>query len=358
VSSAGPAGLFGIDRSNRDFTEPAAWGKNQFNSAFPIALTLFMESRGISPVELFVDYEVSASTVSKRYIEVEDLLMVPPGERYFQFEAPLDHYSELLVGPDISSDVLIRRGSATGNAVKALEVKLTVVPDNSTLSLPREDQASELVVRPPTIAQAALEVAQSFRGRREELSEIFLELREGLGDELASWSAQRTVERSLPLIASALEAVFSRIRDDQKPVLLQPIWRSDGASLHLDHHCFDVFVWNTHSLGRLYLDRLATEATTIRASRPARTVVWMVRLLYEFAFFGQMDPRRVFNAIVLGSRNDKAFSVVGRTTRPYLAGEELENPRVGASEADEIILGDGRSFLRPERRLDGALARD
>ena len=33
------AGLFGLTNSNRDFGKADAWGKNQFNSSFPAALS-------------------------------------------------------------------------------------------------------------------------------------------------------------------------------------------------------------------------------------------------------------------------------------------------------------------------------
>jgi len=36
--------LFGIERSNRDFSDPYYWGKNQFNSSFPVALACYMRA--------------------------------------------------------------------------------------------------------------------------------------------------------------------------------------------------------------------------------------------------------------------------------------------------------------------------
>jgi hypothetical protein len=48
-------GLFGLNNSNRDFTKADAWGKNQFNTSFPVALVCYMASRGIEPVYLQLD---------------------------------------------------------------------------------------------------------------------------------------------------------------------------------------------------------------------------------------------------------------------------------------------------------------
>jgi hypothetical protein len=47
--------LYGIAHSNRDFTDPYYWGKNQFNSAFPVALACFMRDAGIKPVYLRIN---------------------------------------------------------------------------------------------------------------------------------------------------------------------------------------------------------------------------------------------------------------------------------------------------------------
>ena len=39
------AGLFGLKNSNRDFSKADAWGKNQFNSSFPAALSCYLHSK-------------------------------------------------------------------------------------------------------------------------------------------------------------------------------------------------------------------------------------------------------------------------------------------------------------------------
>ena len=39
--------LFGLNNSNRDFSKADAWGKNQFNSSFPAALSCYLDHQGI-----------------------------------------------------------------------------------------------------------------------------------------------------------------------------------------------------------------------------------------------------------------------------------------------------------------------
>ena len=40
------AALYGVSLSNRNFRDPFYWGKNQFNSSFPIALCCYMRDTG------------------------------------------------------------------------------------------------------------------------------------------------------------------------------------------------------------------------------------------------------------------------------------------------------------------------
>ena len=45
-------GLFGIEYSNRDFAQRETWGKNQFNSSFPAALSSYLSSKGLENIYL------------------------------------------------------------------------------------------------------------------------------------------------------------------------------------------------------------------------------------------------------------------------------------------------------------------
>ncbi len=48
-------GLYGINKSNRDFTKKKAGGKNQFNSSFSASLTLYMENKSFENVYITLD---------------------------------------------------------------------------------------------------------------------------------------------------------------------------------------------------------------------------------------------------------------------------------------------------------------
>ena len=63
--------LFGIKNSNRDFWDKKSWGKNQFNTSFPAALTCYMYARGIKPIYVTIDENLG---VVHRSINQEELL--------------------------------------------------------------------------------------------------------------------------------------------------------------------------------------------------------------------------------------------------------------------------------------------
>ena len=63
-------GLFGIKQSNRNFADPYYWGKNQFNSAFPVALACYMRSKQLPAV--YVKLKNTRSTEVGE-LEISDL---------------------------------------------------------------------------------------------------------------------------------------------------------------------------------------------------------------------------------------------------------------------------------------------
>lgn len=78
--------LFGLTNSNRDFSLKDTWGKNQFNSSFPIALCCYMASKGIDVnyliskiIKLNVNPFLSMkSLVSKQVAKIYFLHLKPP----------------------------------------------------------------------------------------------------------------------------------------------------------------------------------------------------------------------------------------------------------------------------------------
>jgi hypothetical protein len=63
-------GLFGLNKTNRDFTLRETWGKNQFNSSFSASLCCFLESKNLPANYL----AISSRKFSQNFISIKDVL--------------------------------------------------------------------------------------------------------------------------------------------------------------------------------------------------------------------------------------------------------------------------------------------
>ena len=90
-------GLFGIQYSNRDFSQTDTWGKNQFNSSFPAGLTNYLSSKGLKNNYLILDKDLK---VQHSKISTEALLGIDPAsdDLFFSFETPYTPYQQLVIG--------------------------------------------------------------------------------------------------------------------------------------------------------------------------------------------------------------------------------------------------------------------
>ena len=88
-------GLFGIKQSNRNFADPYYWGKNQFNSAFPVALACYMRSQDKGLI--YVKYRDRQRTKISE-LGVGDVFGSSSGNEdlYFSFETRYDRFKELV----------------------------------------------------------------------------------------------------------------------------------------------------------------------------------------------------------------------------------------------------------------------
>lgn len=344
-------GLLGLQNSNRDFTRRSSWGKNQFNSSFPAALCCYMGENDIPLVYLTLDDNLA---VSHGYLSAETLF----GARnllsehlFFSFETVYSPYEGFIMGNCPSVDlVTLNTETARAQSLNPIEVKLTALPDNQTCELPENEYGTELVIRPQTIAYLALSIIEAYHPNREELRTIL----EPVCRPIVNWSDPAPVRERLPRFISALNTVLERKIEKQIPLLMQPIWKTRGKSPVLHEQCLDVFVWSNFALTRLFVD-IATTTTYRNVTRAERTVVWTVKMLYDYAVNGQFDFTYIKDHITYNTGNDKAFAIGGRGTHPYMRCEELTTPRVSKDAFREIILGGGQNFLSPERRLDAII---
>ncbi len=343
--------LFGLAQSNRDFSLQSSWGKNEFNNSFPAALACYMNSKGIAPVYLTLDEGLK---VIHGKIEVKDVFGLDPlaKDTFYAFESIFTQYQTLVLEglPRVDLVVCKTVDGLTTECVRDLEIKLTALPDNTTANSDEENYGSEIVVRPDTIVYLALSIATSYFSKRNEL----LNLIEPFAHKVEDW---RSATVMYPLIMEAcdtLDQVILGVNKQQKPLLLEPIWKTRGKSLTLHDNCLDMFVWSDLAFTRLFID-CARAARSEVISRHSRSVLWLLKMLYDFAQNGQFNHRLTIDELTYDTRNDKAFAVSGAITRKYMKSPETLSPRIHKEEIRNIILGGGEKLLSPERRFDAAL---
>ena len=341
--------LFGLNRSNtnKDFSQVKAWGKNSFNNCFPIALLCYMKSQSVAPVYLTVDEnwdivpeKIDVNSVFGHVYDSEDI--------YFAFEYTYGQNQQFVKGTLPRIDLVVMDNSDSENPwVRALEIKLTTLPDNSTCDLSEEEYGCELVVRPNTIIHLTLAIVSGYVEHKEELLEV---LRPIFQNNFNSEAEERILEK-IPNIIQTIESLLLARMDTQIPLIIQPIWKTVGKSTRLHENCLDVFVWSTFAFTKLLMDAAKRGK---KFSGVKRTVFWMIKMLSDFATNGKIDPQTV--TVGSSKQTDKAFALSGKRTHPYMSCAELSRPRIKKTEIKNIILGQGEKLLSPERRFDAILA--
>ena len=342
-------GLFGINNSNRDFTIKENWGKNQFNSSFPASLALYIESKNLENNYITLDNELN---IVHKSISTKNLFNVKRTNKdtFFAFENVFSPYQKYVLGSLPRVDLVIQ-DFKTGNCLSGIEIKLTALPDNSTCELNENEYGSELVVRPDTIVYLACSIMQYFDNDFRMLSKYFDTTPETIQD----WSEAENVIPFIPNIVKSIENILKLLIDKQVPLVLQPIWKTNGKSPMLTDNCLDNFVWSNISFVRLFLDAAKSDKTITKINRQVRTLVWLYKMLYEFSKKGQFDHSKIIDELSYNTKNDKAFAVNGSVTHQYMKSKFLSKPRITKNEIKNIILGGGQNLLSPERRFDAII---
>lgn len=344
-------GLYGVKYSNRDFTQSDTWGKNQFNSSFPAGLTNFLSSKGMDNVYLYLDKKLK---VKHGKISTKDLFGIQPTSEdlFFSFESPFTPYQQLVIG-NLPRVDLVTQQRANGQCIRPIEVKLTALPDNSTCALSEEYFGCEIVIRPDTIVYLACSIVSNFKDDRKEL----VNLVGNKFDKIKDWTDGASVWSHITEMISAIDRVILAVLDKQEPLLMQPIWKTNGKSPKLADNCLDVFVWSNFAFTQLFVDVARGELSegANRITRQVRTIIWLFKMLYDFAKQGQINHHKIIDELSYNTKNDKAFAVSGRITHRYMTCPELIKPRIEKKEIRKIILGGGQNLLSPERRFDAII---
>ena len=342
--------LFELNPSNtnKDFREAKAWGKNSFNNCFPIALLCYMQSQNIAPVYLAVDKKWN---IAPKKIDVNSVFGHPYDSEdiYFAFEYTYGQNQQFVKGTLPRIDLVVMDNADSENPwLRALEIKLTALPDNSTCNLSEDQYGCELVVRPNTIIHLTLEMVRQYAEHQDELSNSLRPIFQNNFD----WESEDSMLEKIPQIIQTIRTLLLAKIDDQIPFVIQPIWKTIGKSSRLHENCLDVFVWSTFAFAKLLLDKVE-QGRAREFSRAKRSVLWIAKMLSDFATDGKIDPQTV--SVGFARQTDKAFVLNGRKTHLYMSCSELVRPRIKKTEIKNIILGQGEKLLSPERRFDAIL---
>lgn len=334
--------LFGLDNSNRDFSDLESWGKNKFNSAFPASLCCFLASRGLSANYL----QFSKGQFEVQEIEVSQVFGTNPlsESTFYSFESAYSAYDQYALGQNPRTDLVVSIAGPQHRQTAALEVKLTAIPDNSTCNYEDDEYGAELVIRPDTIFYLVTGLAH--------MNKDLLALHFAHSPiKLADWSDPAEVLANFSSIHQALSSFLNNPRIKQNPNIIQPVWKTLGKSPLLAEHCLDVFVWSTAGFLHFVLT-IASNKLSDRISRPMRTVVWIYKMLLDISLEGKTNFQLTIDNLSYNTKNDKAFAASGSLTRSFMKHKNLQTPRIKKSEVREIILGGGQNLLSPERRFD------
>lgn len=335
--------LYGIYHSNRH----DHWGKNQFNSSFPVSLACYMRDHNINAVYLSLNenLEVTSSEIS---LDEVFNTGVPNPQLTFDFESVFTPYTCYAYDDIKNIDLVIKHND---QYLRALEVKLTVIPDETTHNKPENEWGSEIVIRPVTTSYSALGIAHSCRDSYRRVAQIL----EPAWRDIRHWGSEQEILANREHILNALDNFQREFYTRQQPFVLQPIWKTRGKESVLnEHHAFDIFVWSDFALCRAFLDsaRSGRQADNRRVSRYMRASARLLRILYDIATRGRANLQEIYTEMALGHQTDKEFALSGRITHRYMRSERLTNPALPMRVLRDIILNGGYRRLSPERRFD------
>ena len=346
MSDSKQPSLYGITASNRGNMD--LWGKNQFNSSFPIALACYMRDHGHKAVYLKLDKNLKVVPVELSFDEIFNSKL-PNDQLYFSFESKFDPYQKYASDDIGGIDLVVK--SVGGDYLRPLEIKLTVLPDSGTSTKEESLWGSEIVIRPATTKYCALGIADSCMSKMDDIRDRF----EPLGIDMQDWGNRVEISSKMENMLKCINSFEKDYLSHQKPILLQPIWKTQGQSPILADQAFDIFVWSDFALSRLFLDNAWDNRTSSTINRQMRSAARFFRFMYQMSTSHKVALSKIYHEMDFGRQTDKEFAVAGNTTNKYMASPRLLTPCLSSSVVKEIILNGGEEELKPERRFDQTL---
>lgn len=352
--------MYGLGHSNHDFTCERSFGKNIFTNAFPVALSVYMESElGLRPNYISVVAEDDGNLgIVHTTRSLHELIGVEPENAFWSFEDSFAGYDAYATGAANRSDLVVK-DRRTGKELSAFEVKLVAAPTSGTAERKRCQQSCEIVVRPPTIEQMCFSIASSYgESKRHEIGDTIATALQHPMD--YRWDDESFMLDKLSLIIEAADSIAKNGIAMQTPFVLNALWRTRGKSTVFDEECFDVFFWSDLAFMQLFA-RAAKRAVAGEAmviGRPARSLIWLIKSLFDYAVQGKVTFDRTHSLITYGGQTDKAGAFSGNSVMDIMGCRNFVHPRIASNSYTAIISKEGIEMLSPERRLDSFIKND
>lgn len=341
-------GLFGQKHSSRDYSKAECWGKNQFNSSFPASLMAYMYSKDIKPIYIKTD---KYNNIVHTSIESLELIGIDPlsDNAYYNYEAGFAPYEKFYQGEREKID-LVMLNNKTNAILSGLEIKLTALPDNTTKNLPESEWGTEIVMRPPTICFLACSICSNYETvkDKERLRKMLRKV-----PQINHWEEIDEVLPHYTEILNSILAISTDMTNKQKPLIIQPVWKTEGNKMRLKNNCLDIFVWSNLSIIQMCCTEDCTNLRKL--NRFHRTIIWLYKMILDYVTYDTFDYKRIIRLQSYNLANDKAFALPGTKSHVFLKEDAIVNPRISKNEIKNIILGGGQNLLSPERRFDAVL---
>ena len=236
-----------------------------------------------------------------------------------------------------------------GNYLSPLEVKLTVIPTSQTSTQTEDKWGSELVVRSATTSYCALGMFDAIKDHARDVRDIF----EEACSSIQMWDNDYEMTHKMPLLCTAIDQFQLQYLSQQKPLLMQTLWKTQGQSPILAEQAFDIVIWSDYAFSRLFLDNSALPADTMR--RGMRASARLARCLWELSKSGRIRITDIYRQMAFGNQTDKEFAVGGSLWRKYVTTDRVQNLAINKGVVNEIIEPGYIDRLMPERRFDQTL---
>ena len=275
---------------------------------------------------------------------------------HFDFEAEFEPFWPYSVGNLDCIDVVIREKRKQKLAfVRPLEIKLTVIPDQTTFNQKKKDWGPELVLRPASTSYMAMSIYHEIASLSDTASKMRArEIFEDYAANVGNWDNKYELHKKKEKLLDCLGTFLKEFHNHQKPFLLHPLWMTTGKSPELETKCFDVFIWSDFGLCRMLVEQSWSNKTD-RISRFDRECARLVRFMNDLLTVGRSDVKRIYREMTFAIQTDKACSLPGEKTRQYMNHERRWEPILEKKILPEIILNGGENLLSPERRFDATI---